>query len=61
MSALNEEAPAKAVVFGRRRRKVRCEIDQIKQQGQQGTSNINNLQGKTYCLAGSSHLTRPTG
>ena len=34
MSALNEEAPLKAV-FGRRRRSVRCEIDQIKHQGPQ--------------------------
>ena len=30
MSALNKEALIKAVVFGRRRRKVRCDIDQIK-------------------------------
>jgi len=28
-SALNEEVKAKAVVFGRRKRKVRCEMDQL--------------------------------
>tara|TARA_B110000091_G_C13446953_1_gene322420 strand:+ start:70 stop:321 length:252 start_codon:yes stop_codon:yes gene_type:complete len=58
MSALKLRQPLKAVVFGRRRKKVRSEMDQIKQQ--QWTTTIHSLEGKTYCIACWSHLTYPT-
>ena len=71
MSALNKEAPRKAVVFGRRKKKGSdVKMDQIKTtkvqnskgwpKKQQRITIINNWQGKTYCCPGSSHLTRPT-
>ena len=59
ISALNEEAPLKAGgVWEKKEERVRCEMDQIKQQR---TTTINNWKGKTYCCTGSSHLRRPTG
>ena len=39
-------------------RRIRCEMDQIKQQR---NTTINNWQGKTYCCTCLSHLTQPTG
>ena len=60
-SALNKEILLKAVVLGRRKKKkVRYEMDQIKQQQQEQNKNINNWQGKTYYSTCLSHLTRPT-
>ena len=61
MSALNEEAYKKAVVFGgKEEERVRYEMDQIKQQGQNKNITFNNLQGKTYCCPCLSHWKRPT-
>ena len=44
-------------VWEKEKDSVRCEMDQLKQQGQ--NKNINNLQGKTYCFPRTSHLKRP--
>ena len=44
-------------VWEEKEESVRCEMDRIKQQR---TTTINNWQGKTYCIAGLSHLTRPS-